>query len=144
MKDDLEATTMDIDVYPTRREEAVLGANRASQSLEVALEKSKIFKETFRDLPFINVRCDVAMKQKIDLVFMDMEMPHMSGLEAVRFLRGKAFEKPIYVLTGNVSENAVAAAAEAGCQGHLSKPIDVAALSQVIESNFSQEGFVKS
>lgn len=63
-KAEVEATSMDIDVFPTRREEAVLGAQRASQSLDVALEKNKIFKENFRDLPFINVRCDVAMTKR--------------------------------------------------------------------------------
>lgn len=61
--DKLDSTAQDLKIYPKRRDEAVRRADKASQALDVALEKNKIFKENFRDLPFINVRCDVATQK---------------------------------------------------------------------------------
>ena len=71
-------------------------------------------------------------REEIDLVLMDMQMPHMDGLTAVRYLRGKGFDKPIYALTANETAEAIQACIDAGCDGHLSKPLDTAQLNELI------------
>lgn len=69
-----------------------------------------------------------AAKGKWDLIFMDMIMPELDGLEATRTIR--QFEKthnlprvPIVALSGNAMTEDVAAAHEAGCDAHLAKPV---------------------
>ncbi len=67
---------------------------------------------------------DTAMAQQPDLVLMDMEMPEVSGLEAVAALRTQGYTRPIMMLTGHLGEAEAARAKEAGCDMLLTKPID--------------------
>ncbi len=68
----------------------------------------------------------------IQLILMDMEMPNMDGMTAVRHLREEGFNVPIYALTANESEEAMQICRDAGCNGHLSKPLNTTKLHQVI------------
>ncbi|MBV9508829.1 MAG: response regulator, partial [Caulobacteraceae bacterium] len=68
-----------------------------------------------------------------DLVLMDMQMPVMDGLTAIRCIRGVEQEQgvrptPIYVLSANAMVDHVKAACEAGADGHFPKPIVADAL----------------
>ncbi|CAN7544099.1 PAS domain-containing protein [Phenylobacterium sp. LjRoot225] len=66
--------------------------------------------------------------ETFDLILMDMQMPVMDGLTAIRAIRAREGSAhrgrtPIYVLTANAMPEHVAASAAAGADGHLSKPI---------------------
>ncbi len=74
-----------------------------------------------------------AMTEDFDLVLMDMHMPTMDGLTAVRYLRGKGFHKPIYALTANETAEAIQECKDAGCDGHLSKPLNTVKLTELID-----------
>lgn len=66
---------------------------------------------------------------EIDLVLMDMHMPGLNGLETTRAIRAtpSAFQQvPIIALTADDSQEYRRAALEAGINGFLAKPIDVA------------------
>ncbi|WP_309627954.1 ATP-binding protein [Brevundimonas sp.] len=71
--------------------------------------------------------------QAFDMVLMDMQMPVMDGLTAVREIRlhelamGRA-RAPIVMLTANALPDHVAAAKAAGADRHLAKPFDAAEL----------------
>ena len=72
-----------------------------------------------------------------DLILMDMQMPVMDGLEAVRCIRGREGEAglphvPICMLTANALPHFQAQALEAGADGFLTKPISAMALIQKI------------
>jgi len=72
-----------------------------------------------------------------DLILMDMQMPVMDGLEAVRRIRGREGEAglppvPICMLTANALPHFQAMAFEAGSDGFLTKPISAVALIQKI------------
>ncbi len=71
-------------------------------------------------------------REEFDLVLIDMEMPHCSGMAAVRMLRSKGFSKPMYALTANESAAAIQECKDAGCNGHLSKPLDIEKLKAVL------------
>ena len=63
-----------------------------------------------------------------DLVLMDMQMPVMDGLTAIREIRALeaasgAAPTPIHVLTANAMPEHISASHEAGADGHLAKPI---------------------
>lgn len=59
-----------------------------------------------------------------DLIFMDMSMPVMSGLEATRTIRESMDEQPVIIaLTANTFDSDKAACRQAGMNDFLSKPI---------------------
>ncbi len=70
-----------------------------------------------------------------DLVLMDVRMPVMDGLEAIRRIRSleKGRRLPIIALTANASPEDEVAARTAGADSYVAKPIDVARLLQLID-----------
>jgi len=76
---------------------------------------------------------DLFKREGFDLVLMDMQMPVMDGLTATAAIR--AFEMqagrartPILMLTANAMAEHVEAGRAAGADGHLTKPLTLAAL----------------
>ena len=68
-----------------------------------------------------------------DLILMDIQMPVMDGLAAVRQIRTEearltAARTPILAVTANVMNHQLAEYRDAGMDGYVSKPIDVACL----------------
>jgi PAS domain S-box-containing protein len=68
-----------------------------------------------------------------DMILMDMQMPVMDGLTATRAIREEERHErrartPIYALTANAMAEHAKASAEAGVDGHLTKPISAEAL----------------
>ena len=70
-------------------------------------------------------------------ILMDIQMPEMNGLEACRAIRGTqrqdAASIPIIAMTANSFKEDADAAAEAGMDGFVTKPVDVDYLYQVLE-----------
>jgi signal transduction histidine kinase len=60
-----------------------------------------------------------------DIILMDIGMPRLDGLEATRRLRQTTWGKdiPVVALTGWGQEKDRTASRQAGCQGHLVKPV---------------------
>lgn len=74
---------------------------------------------------------DLLRVERFDLVLMDIEMPVMGGIEAVRTLRaepGPNQTTPVLALTANAMVQQQRDYAAAGMQGHVSKPINLAVL----------------
>ncbi|HTE53426.1 MAG TPA: response regulator [Kofleriaceae bacterium] len=73
-----------------------------------------------------------ALRGDIDAVLMDLDMPVMSGLAAVRSIRedesGSGRHLPIIALTGHVGDEDEARALAAGCDGYVVKPFDLPTL----------------
>jgi len=69
---------------------------------------------------------------KYDIVFMDIQMPVMDGLEATRRIRALPLRKrgriPIIAITANAYKDDIKSCLEAGMDDHISKPIDVESL----------------
>jgi signal transduction histidine kinase/CheY-like chemotaxis protein len=65
-----------------------------------------------------------ALREKPDLVLMDMQMPVMSGFEATRALRGSGFGAPIIAVSAHTGHAELEQLQAAGCNGHVAKPIN--------------------
>ena len=63
-----------------------------------------------------------------DIVLMDVRMPGMGGLEAVRTLRARGVKTPVVALTANAFEDDRRACIEAGMDDFLVKPLSLEAL----------------
>ena len=80
---------------------------------------------------------DLAIGGGFDAVLMDIQMPVMDGLEAIRRIR--AWERdggghvPIYIVSANGLEEHVKAGIAAGADGHISKPISFGQILGVLE-----------
>lgn len=59
-----------------------------------------------------------------DCILMDVQMPDMDGLEATRRIRERGFQKPIIALTAHALPSETARSLDAGCNLHLTKPIN--------------------
>ena len=71
-----------------------------------------------------------------DMILMDIQMPIMDGYEATRLIRqmgGARSRTPIYAMTANTFEEDKRRALDAGMNGHISKPIEVATLMKTLE-----------
>ena len=72
-----------------------------------------------------------------DMILMDVQMPVMDGLEATRRIRsgenplGRTI--PILAMTANAFLEDMQKSKEAGMDEHLSKPVDISALEQVVK-----------
>lgn len=71
--------------------------------------------------------------EHFDLVLMDMQMPVMDGLTAIRILRQQKYDKPIVVLSANVLEEDRVACKEAGANDFLTKPVDVQRFNEMLD-----------
>ncbi|MFT4926713.1 MAG: CheY-like chemotaxis protein, partial [Phenylobacterium sp.] len=73
-----------------------------------------------------------ALAEDFDLVLMDIQMPIMNGIEATQMLRQVGFQPPIIAFTANVIKADLDTYLDAGCNGHISKPINTSEFFSVL------------
>ncbi|MDC2891165.1 response regulator [Psychrosphaera algicola] len=82
----------------------------------------------------VNVKCvedgiqclDSLENEEFDLVLMDIQMPNMDGMEAIKLIRTqpKFARLPVIALTANVLSHEVKQYYEIGFNAHVAKPFD--------------------
>ncbi|MGD8639504.1 MAG: ATP-binding protein [Gammaproteobacteria bacterium] len=70
-----------------------------------------------------DVAVKMAQQNHYDLVYMDMQMPVLSGVDAVSILRSQNYDQPIVALTANATNEDKIRCVNAGCNDFLTKPI---------------------
>lgn len=81
-------------------------------------------------------------KEEFDIVFMDIEMPVLNGIETTRRIReGSCFKTfgnykniPIIAMTGNTDPGNIALTKQSGMNGHLGKPVERKDLTRVLST----------
>lgn len=71
-------------------------------------------------------------KKKYDLIFMDMRMPNMDGLEATRKIRAFGSTMPIIALTANAFDDDRNACFDSGMNDFMTKPVSAEELSEMV------------
>src|SRR4030043_431083 len=77
-----------------------------------------------------------AIAQKPDLILLDISIPQLNGYEVTRILKGKEDVKdcPVVALTAHAMKGDRLKALEAGCEGYITKPINVRELPAQVKS----------
>ena len=81
-----------------------------------------------------------ALKQEIDLILMDVQMPEMDGLEATAAIRldqqASGLHTPIIAMTAHALKGDRERCLEAGMDGYVAKPIRPQELYQALAAAF--------
>lgn len=72
--------------------------------------------------------------QRPDLIFMDVDMPGISGIEACKKLRSRpdGFDVPILIVTGNDDKETIDLGFDAGATQYVTKPLNWALVGRVV------------
>lgn len=109
----------------------------------IILEDTGIVVDTAKDgIEAINIM-NHAREDQYDLIFMDIQMPKMDGYTATREIRtlknNKKANIPIVAMTANAFDEDRRKSFEAGMNGHIAKPIDMAALTMTLNRIFGMK-----
>ncbi len=74
----------------------------------------------------------LALSGRYDLVLMDMQMPTRDGYTATQNLREVGFSRPIIALTAHAMAEERLKSKAAGCDDHVTKPVNLEQLVQKI------------
>ncbi|KAI0386994.1 putative histidine kinase SlnCl1 [Hypomontagnella monticulosa] len=79
------------------------------------------------------VKTNMENNLHFDLIFMDIQMPNLDGLQSTRLIRKMGYSAPIVALTAFSEESNIKDCMESGMNEFLSKPIRRPALKQVLK-----------
>ncbi len=82
---------------------------------------------------FDRVRESMASGQRFDLVFMDVQMPNLDGIQSTKLIREMGFTSPIVALTAFAEKSNEDECMASGMDYFLAKPIRRPALKQVLK-----------
>lgn len=78
---------------------------------------------------------DLALRNKPNLILMDMQMPVMDGWSAVKALKAdeRTRQIPVIAFTAQAKAEDMARTRELGCEEHCTKPIDPAQFVEMVK-----------
>lgn len=79
----------------------------------------------------------MARRFRFDLAILDVNMPHMSGLEVLSRIR--RFVPAVIMVTANSSVDTVREAVALGCDGYVAKPIEIEVLLARVQRVLSRQ-----
>jgi DNA-binding NarL/FixJ family response regulator len=86
---------------------------------------------------------DLAEEYQPDVFLMDIRMPRMNGIDAIKSLREAEFETPVIILTTFDDHQLVLQGLQAGAQGYLLKDVSLESLIDAIEAVHKGETIVQ-
>lgn len=83
----------------------------------------------------------LALEAKPDLIIMDIQLPEVSGLDITRWLKDdeRTAAIPVLAVTAFAMRTDEMLVREAGCEGYLSKPIQVRSFLRTVDELVSDE-----
>ena len=83
----------------------------------------------------------LALETQPDLIVMDIQLPEVSGLDITRWLKDddRTAKIPVLAVTAFAMRTDEMLVREAGCEGYLSKPIQVRSFLQTVDDLISKE-----
>ncbi len=79
---------------------------------------------------------EMAIREKPDLILMDIQLPKLSGYDATKTLKSREDTEsiPVIALTAKAMAGDSERALAAGCDGYISKPLDTRELPKKVQS----------
>ena len=77
---------------------------------------------------------EILGQNSIDIVFLDLLMPGMRGVDVLREIRDRGLDVPIVVLTADAQAETRAVCARLGVAAYLNKPVNQAMISGILAS----------
>lgn len=84
------------------------------------------------------------LEQDFDLIFLDIQMPIMDGIEALELIRSTACETPIIAFTAQAFDHEVKHLLDLGFDAWLAKPIDRHKLDEILKQYLNGQSSHKS
>ena len=83
----------------------------------------------------------IALEETPDLIIMDIQLPEVSGLDITRWLKDdeRTSEIPVLAVTAFAMRTDEELVREAGCEGYLSKPIQVRSFLKTVDDLMANE-----
>ena len=81
---------------------------------------------------------DLIEQEVFDLILLDIKMPEMNGIDALKEIRKFDQDIPIIMQSAYAFENDMEAARQAGSNGFVTKPINIKELKSVLSSFLPQ------
>ena len=81
---------------------------------------------------------EIYKEQHADLILLDIKMPEMNGIDALKEIRKFDQDIPIIMQSAYAFENDMEAARQAGSNGFVTKPINIKELKSVLSSFLPQ------
>jgi CheY-like chemotaxis protein len=131
----------------TLEEDNIIGFQEATKNILVVddqLEQTNLIITLLEPLGFHVEKAEsgeqcLAIVQTLmpDLILLDLAMPSMGGMETAKQLRQQGIDLPILVLSANTYPANRQAAIDAGCNGFLSKLLQIADLHDTLKLHLS-------
>lgn len=83
---------------------------------------------------------EIARKEMPDLIIMDIQLPEVSGLDITRWIKDDDSLRhiPVLAVTAFAMRDDEQRVRKAGCEGYLSKPIQIASFMRAVEDLMPQ------
>jgi DNA-binding NtrC family response regulator len=82
-------------------------------------------------------------KENFDLIFCDIKMPRMDGIEVLEKLKEKGVEAPVVIITGHGSVETAVEALKKGAYDFIQKPLDLNRILVTMRNASNQNALVK-
>lgn len=84
---------------------------------------------------------EIAIREQPDLIFMDIGLPDMNGLEATELLKSNpnVSHIPVVMVSAHAQESFMERSRQLGCMGYMTKPLSVRAVRNLVSSLKTQK-----
>ena len=117
----------------------VLVVDDSKLNLKVAENVLKNFNVTTKTVTSGSECLSCTKLEKYDIIFMDIMMPNMNGVEVLKKLREEKISTPVIALTADAIEGQEEKYISEGFDGYLSKPIDKTKLKVILNKYLKGE-----
>ena len=101
------------------------------------------YKQAMKDFPEIDIKGDFETaeecidsleKQQVDVILMDLGLPYMTGIEAIKIIHRKYPDIKIIILTSHENDNEVLSSLASGANAYALKDIEIKKLVNLIKT----------
>jgi two-component system nitrogen regulation response regulator NtrX len=85
----------------------------------------------------------IVEKEQFDLIFCDIKMPKMDGLEVLEKLKEKSIETPVVIITGHGTVDTAVEALKKGAYDFIQKPLDLNRVLVTVRNASNQTALVQ-